>query len=107
ERMLKGYLDLITVTFMSRFGRSPMYFFGTLGTLMFLLGGCTTFWIIAQKIYKQLCGLPLRSVTDQPLFYIAIFAMVVGTQFFLAGFIGELINRTSADRNKYLTNKKL
>lgn len=107
ERMLKGYLDLITVTFMSRFGRSPMYFFGTLGTLMFLLGGCTTLWVIAEKIYKQLCGLPLRAVTDQPLFYIAIFAMVVGTQFFLAGFVGELINRSSADRNKYLINKKL
>ena len=107
ERMVKGYLDLISVTFMSRFGRSPMYFFGTLGTLMFLLGGCTTLWVIAEKIYKQLCGLPLRAVTDQPLFYIAIFAMVVGTQFFLSGFIGELINRSSTDRNKYLINKKL
>ena len=107
ERMVKGFLDLITVTFLSRFGRSPMYFFGSLGTLMFLLGGGTTLWVIAQKIYKQVCALPLRAVTDQPLFYIAIFAMVVGTQLFLAGFLGELINRSSSDRNNYLTDKKL
>ena len=107
ERMVKGYLDLITVTFMSRFGRSPMYFFGSLGTLMFLLGGATTLWVIVEKIYKQLCSLPLRAVTDQPLFYIAIFAMIVGTQLFLAGFLGELINRSSSERNRYLIDKKL
>lgn len=107
ERMLKGYLDLITVTFMSHFGRSPMYFFGGLGTLMFILGGFTTVWIIADKLYKQLNGMPLRSVTDQPLFYLAILAIILGVQLFLAGFIGELINRNSSDRNRYLIDKKI
>ena len=107
ERMVKGYLDLISVTFMSRFGRSPMYFFGGLGTLMFLLGGFTTCWVIGSKIYKQIMDLPLRPVTEQPLFYLAILAIILGVQLFLAGFLGELINRNSSDRNKYLIDKKL
>lgn len=107
ERMVKGYLDLITVLFMSHFGRSPMYFFGSLGTLMFLVGGATTVWIIAAKIWKQLHGLPLRAVTDQPLFYLAMLAVILGVQLFLAGFLGELINRGSSDRNKYLIDKTL
>lgn len=107
ERMIKGYLDLITVWFMSHFGRSPMYFFGSLGTLMFLLGGGTTVWIIAAKIYKQVHGLPLRSVTDQPLFYLAILAVILGVQLFLAGFLGELVNRGSGERNNYSIDKIL
>lgn len=107
ERMVKGYLDLITVLFMSHFGRSPMYFFGSLGTLMFLIGGGTTVWVIAAKIWKQAHELPLRPVTDQPLFYLAILAIILGVQLFLAGFLGELINRGSSDRNKYLIDKTL
>ena len=107
ERMVKGYLDLISVTFMSRFGRSPMYFFGGLGTLMFLVGGFTTCWVIGSKIYKQIMDLPLRPVTEQPLFYLAILAIILGVQLFRAGFLGELINRNSSDRNKYLIDKKL
>ena len=107
ERMVKGYLDLITVLFMSHFGRSPMYFFGSLGTLMFLVGGGTTVWIIAGKLWKQMHGLPLRPVADQPLFYLAMLTVVLGIQLFLAGFLGELINRGSSDRNKYLIDKKL
>lgn len=107
ERMIKGYLDLISVTFMSHFGRSPMYFFGGLGTLMFILGGFTTCWIIGSKIYKQVMDLPLRAVADQPLFYLAILAIILGVQLFLAGFLGELINRNSSDRNRYLTDKRL
>ena len=107
ERMVKGYLDLISVTFMSRFGRSPMYFFGSLGTLMFLVGGFTTIWVIASKLYKQINNLPLRAVADQPLFYLAILAIILGVQLFLAGFLGELINRNSTDRNKYLISEKL
>lgn len=107
ERMVKGYLDLITVTFLSHFGRSPMYFFGSLGTLMFLFGGGTTIWVIAAKLYKQAHQLPLRAVTDQPLFYLAILAIILGVQFFLAGFLGELINRGAADRNAYLINSKI
>lgn len=107
ERMLKGYLDLITVSFLSRFGRSPMYFFGGVGTLMFLLGGATTLWVIALKLYRQWHGLPLRPVTEQPLFYLAILAVILGVQLFLAGFLGELINRTSSDRNAYLIDRRI
>ncbi len=107
ERMVKGYLDLISVTFISHFGRSPMYFFGSLGTLMFLFGGATTVWIIADKLYKQFNDLPLRAVADRPMFYLAILAIILGVQLFLAGFIGELINRNSTDRNKYLIDKTL
>lgn len=107
ERMLKGYLDLISVLFMSHFGRSPMYFFGGLGTLMFLLGGGTTVWLIAEKLWKQYHSLPLRPVVDQPLFYLAILAVILGVQLFLAGFLGELINRGSSDRNKYLIDQTL
>lgn len=107
ERMVKGYLDLISVLFMSHFGRSPMYLFGSLGTLMFLLGGGTTIWVIAAKLWKQAHGLPLRAVTDQPLFYLAILTVILGVQLFLAGFLGELINRNATDRNKYLIDKTL
>ena len=107
ERMVKGYLDLISVTFMSRFSRSPMYFCGSLGTVMFLLGGATTCGVIGSKIYKQIMSLPLRAVTDQPLFYLAILAIILGVQLFLAGFLGELIGRNSSDRNKYLIDKNI
>ena len=107
ERMVKGYLVLMTVSFMSHFGRSPMYFFGSLGTIMFLLGGFTTIWVIAAKLYKQAMGLPLRAVTDQPLFFVAILTVILGVQLFLAGFLGELINRRSSDRNSYLIDKKI
>ena len=107
ERMLKGYLDLITVSFMAHFGRSPMYFFGGLGTLMFLIGGGTTVWLIAAKLYKQAHALPLRPVPDQPLFYLAMLAVVLGVQLFLAGFLGELVNRGSSERNKYLIDREI
>lgn len=107
ERMLKGYLDLISVTFMSHFGRSPMYLFGGLGTLMFLVGGATTIWVIADKLYSQAHGLAWRGVTEQPLFYLALLAIVLGVQLFLAGFLGELINRRSTDRNSYLVDRRI
>ena len=107
ERMVKGYLDLISVLFLSHFGRSPMYFFGGLGTLMFLFGGGTAVWIIAAKLWKQLHDLPLRPVTEQPLFYLALVAVLLGVQLFLAGFLGELINRNATDRNKYLIDKEI
>ena len=101
ERMVKGYLDLISVSFMSHFGRSPMYIFGGLGTLMFLLGFVAVAWIIAEKFIS---GHPL---TNQPLFYLSLVAIVLGVQLFLAGFLGELINRRSSDRNSYQIDKEL
>ena len=74
---------------------------------MFLFGGATTAWIIATKLYKQFNAMPLRPVTDQPMFYLAMLAVVLGAMLFLAGFIGELVNRASSDRNKYLIDKNL
>jgi len=107
SRTIKGYLDLITVMFLGKFGRSPMYFFGGAGTLMFLVGAATTIWLIVEKLVKQGQGLTVRSVTDQPLFYIAVAAVILGVQFFLAGFLGELINRNAADRNRYLIDERI
>lgn len=107
ERMMKGYLDLVTVMFLTRFGRSPMYFFGGTGTLMFLLGGVTALWLIIEKLVKQAQGLAVRGVADQPLFFIALTAIILGTVLFLAGFLGELINRSATDRNKYKIDKTL
>ena len=91
----------------AHFGRSPMYFFGGLGTLMFFFGGFTAVWIIAAKLWKQSHGIVPRPVADQPLFYLALLAVVLGVQLFLAGFLGELINRNSSDRNRYLIDEKL
>ena len=105
ERMIKGYLDLLSVMFMSKFGRSPMYFFGSLGTLMFLFGGGAAVWIVLQKVIRQANGLVWRSATDQPLFYLSLVAVVLGVMLFLAGFLGELINRNSSDRNRYLIDE--
>jgi glycosyltransferase involved in cell wall biosynthesis len=107
ERMVKGYLDLITVSFLSRFGRHPMYLFGSLGTLMFLAGGATAVWLIVEKLVKQARGLPLRIVADQPMFYIALVTLVLGVMLFLTGFLGELINRNAPDRNKYSIDKTI
>lgn len=107
ERMIKGYLDLITVSFISRFSKSPMYFFGTLGTIMFLLGGLTAVWLIGEKLYRQSHGLFIRGVTDQPLFYLALLAVVLGAMLFLAGLLGELIGRNSPLRNKYLIDETI
>ena len=101
ERMVKGYLDLISVTFMSHFGRSPMYLFGGLGTLMFLAGFVAIAWIVVEKFAWSV------PVTNQPLFYFGLTTVVLGVQLFLAGFLGELINRRSSDRNHYLIDEKL
>ena len=107
ERMVKGYLDLVTVSFLSRFGRHPMYLFGSLGTIMFLGGGVTAVWLIVDKLVKQARGLPLRPVADQPMFYIALVTLILGVMLFLTGFIGELINRNAPDRNKYSKDKTI
>lgn len=107
ERMIKGYIDLLTVLFMTRFGRRPMYIFGGIGTLMFLVGAVITVYLISEKLYLQHHGLPLRPVTDQPLFYIALLAVGLGVQTFLAGFLGEMVNRSAPERNRYLVDERL
>lgn len=107
NRFFNGYLDLITLWFLSTFGRKPMHFFGVLGSLMFLLGFVAVVSVGASKLYAMTNGLPYRLVTDSPYFYIALTSMVLGTQLFLAGFIGELISRNSADRNNYKIEEEL
>lgn len=101
ERFINGPLDLLVITFMSRFGKRPMHFFGVFGTLMFLLGGMVSAWLILEKIIGIANQVKVREVTDQPLFYLAILAMIIGTQLFTAGFLAEMISRSSADRNNY------
>lgn len=107
ERMIKGYIDLISVTFMTRFGRRPMYIFGGIGSLMFLIGGALTLYLIIEKLVLQSSDVVYRAVTDQPLFYLAITAIIIGVQLFLAGFLGEMINRNSSDRNRYLSDETI
>ena len=106
ERMIKGYIDLLTVLFMTRFGRRPMYIFGGIGTLMFLVGAVITVYLIVKKLTLQADGLPLRPVTEQPLFYIALLAVGLGVQTFLAGFLGEMVNRSAPERNRYLVDER-
>lgn len=107
ERMIKGYIDLLSVTFMTKFGRRPMYLFGGIGTLMFVFGTIVSIILIINKLSLQGAGEVARAVTDQPLFYLALTSVVVGTQLFLAGFLGEMINRTGSDRNKYLIDETI
>ena len=101
DRFVNGFLDLMSLWFLSRFGGKPMHFFGASGILMFLIGFVMTIWVIAAKLYHQAHGLPYRAVTDQPLFYLALLAVVLGAMFFLAGFVGELISRSATNRNQY------
>ena len=98
SRFVNGLLDLMSLWFLSRFGGRPMHFFGTSGILMFLVGFVMTVWIIVEKLVNQAQGLKFRAVTDQPLFYLALVAVVLGVMLFLAGFIGEMISRSSVTR---------
>ncbi len=101
ERFVNGFLDLLTITFISRFARKPMHLFGSLGTLMFLLGFGMFTYIGSQKLMAVFQGIPSRNIAEMSVFYIALVAMVIGVQLFLAGFIAELVSRTGADRNAY------
>ena len=101
NRFVNGFLDLISLWFLSRFGKKPMHFFGFTGILMFLIGGIMTIWVIVEKLINQSNGLDFRPVTEQPLFYIALVAVILGFQLFLTGFLGEMISRNSQERNKY------
>jgi hypothetical protein len=102
ERFVNGFLDLLSITFVSKFGKRPMHLFGLLGTISFFLG----FMIAAYLTFAKF-ALQAYKMTDRPLFYFGLFFMVVGTQLFLAGFLGELISRGSADRNQYQVKERI
>lgn len=101
ERFINGFLDLISLWFLSTFGKKPMHFFGYSGIFMFLVGFVMTIWIIAAKLIHQANGTAYRAVTDQPLFYLALVAVLLGAMMFLAGFVGEMVARSSSERNNY------
>ncbi len=107
NRFVNGYLDLITLWFLSTFGKKPMHVFGFLGSLMFLIGFIAAFIIGADKLWCLANGIPQRLVTSSPYFYIALTMMIIGTQLFLTGFLGDLVSRSSTNRNDYLVEKKI
>jgi len=106
SRFINGFLDLLSILFISRFGKRPMHLFGLLGTLMFLVGFLSAAWLGAQKLYYVRQGIRAGLVTDSPYFYLALTAMILGTQLFLSGFLGELISRNSTERNVYQVDKE-
>ena len=107
NRFVNGYLDLITLWFLSTFGKKPMHVFGFLGSVMFFIGFVSAFVLGAHKLYYLASGIPQRLVTDSPYFYIALTMMILGTQLFLTGFLGDLISRSSSNRNDYQVEKKI
>ncbi|MCI6838986.1 MAG: glycosyltransferase family 2 protein [Prevotella sp.] len=107
NRFFNGYLDLITLWFLSNFGKKPMHVFGFLGTLMFVIGFVSALIIGVDKLWCLSQGIPQRLVTDSPYFYIALTMMMIGTQLFLAGFIGDLVSRSSQNRNDYQIEKTI
>ena len=107
NRFINGMLDLLSITFITRFSKKPMHLFGALGTLLFIIGFCSALWIGVDKLICLSEGIPARLITDNPYFYIALVAMILGTQLFLAGFVAELVSRSATDRNVYLIEKEL
>ncbi|MBN1416243.1 MAG: glycosyltransferase family 2 protein [Bacteroidales bacterium] len=107
ERFINGYLDLLSISFISRFGKRPMHLFGTLGTLMFILGLIMAAIVGINKLMAVSQNLLARPVTQSPYFYIALTAMILGTQLFLTGFLGELVSRTSSGRNDYYIEREI
>ena len=107
SRFVNGYLDLISLWFLSKFGVQPMHIFGLLGSLMFILGFLAVIGVGAHKLYAMYSGHPYILVTDSPYFYLALTTMILGTQLFLAGFLGELLARNSTERNKYHIEKEI
>ncbi len=107
DRFVKGYLDLLTISFITRFGKNPMHLFGFLGTLMFLAGFVMAGYLGINKLIFVKQGLRAPLVTDSPYFFIALTVMIIGSFLFLTGFLGELINRNSSERNNYLLKDKV
>jgi hypothetical protein len=106
ERFINGFLDLITIMFMSKFGKKPMHFFGLIGTLMFVIGFLSSVYLGVEKLYRVHHHLPARLIVHRPSFFIALTCMILGTLLFVAGFLAEMINRNSTIRNKYLIDEK-
>lgn len=107
DRFINGYLDLFTLWFLSKFGKKPMHFFGLIGSLMFFIGFVAVLIVGSIKLYSLNCGVPAPLLTDTPYFHISLASMIIGTQLFLAGFIGELITRNSPDRNRYIVSEEI
>lgn len=107
ERFIFGFLDLLSISFVSKFRKRPMHFFGTLGTLSFLFGTITTIWVIAEKLYLQFQHLPARGVTEQPLFFLSLVALIIGVQLFLTGFLAEMMALNTGKKNDYLIIDKV
>ena len=107
SRFGNGLLDLVSLWFLSTFGKKPMYFFGYSGLTMFFIGAVIAIWIIVEKLVLQAHGTYFRPVTEQPMFYLALVAVVLGVFFFLAGFLGEMISRSSSERNHYNIKEEL
>lgn len=107
ERFINGFLDLLSVVFVTKFGKKPMHFFGTLGIVTFLIGGILSCFMIGEKVYRLSSHLKVREVTDQPLFYISLTLVIIGIQLFLTGFLGDLVARSSSERNSYQIDKKI
>ncbi|MDD2595078.1 MAG: glycosyltransferase family 2 protein [Bacteroidales bacterium] len=107
DRFIHGFLDLLSIWFLQKFGKKPMHLFGAIGTLTFLIGIFIAIWLIIDKLVAQAHQLVFRPVTDQPLFYLALVAVIIGVQLFLTGFLGELVSRSSQDRNKYDIKKRI
>lgn len=101
ERFINGFLDLLSITFVGRFGKRPMHFFGTLGTLIFFIGFVAAVYLGANKLYALAQGVPATLIANNPFFYIALTCMVIGAQLFLAGYLAELVVRGSPNRNHY------
>ena len=106
ERFVNGFLDLLTITFVTRFGKKPMHFFGVIGTIMFILGFGIFGFIVVDKLYALSNNIPAKNIADMSIFYIALTSMIIGVQLFLAGFISEMISRSSNDRNNYQIEKE-
>lgn len=101
ERFINGFLDLQSIVFISKFGKKPMHFFGTLGSLVFMIGFFSFLWLGGNKMYCSINDIAEKNIADQSVFYLALTSMIIGTQLFLAGFIGELIARNATHRNEY------
>ena len=101
DRFIHGFLDLLSIWFLQKFGKKPMHLFGGIGTLLFLVGAVLAIWLIVAKLVAQSHGAPFRPVADQPLFFLALVAVLLGAQLFLTGFLGELVARNAQDRNRY------